>query len=167
MSFAQLFSILGAVIAGVILDSNKLTITAIAGSFVLLPAIFDLSSSVGASLSAKINHKIEDQPSRVVNLLIKNTLFAFFIGILSGLIVSIVGASITSIFFEADFIKVLLLGVGSIAISTACGFPIVGILSIILQKKGVNPDDVIGPIETAIFYILAVISMSFIAGALL
>ena len=167
MAIAQLMTIFGAIIAGLILDSNKLTLAAMTGSFLLLPAIFDLSSSVGASLSAKINHRIVEGRGRKFKLFIKATLFAFFIGLLSGVLVSLIGAAFANLIFEASFIKVFVLGVGSISLCMLIGFPIVGYSSMLLIKKGINPDDVIGPIETALFYILAVASISLISGALL
>lgn len=166
MAIGQFISLIGAVIAGLTLDINKETIAAFAGAFVVLPGVFDLSGSLGASLSAKINHRLENKQSSTFRVFISSLLFTYMIALLAGIIVALVGASISALLFSADFMKVFLLTEISIALCCLIGMPLIGALSIILRRYNINPDDVVGPIESSVTDILSVILLSFVARLL-
>lgn len=166
MAVGQFVSLIGAVIAGLTLDMNKETIAAFAGAFVVLPGVFDLSGSLGASLSAKINHRLEDSRASTWRIFSSSLLFTYGIALASGILVSLVGASVALLFFGADFGKVFWLTELSIALCCLIGMPFIGLLSIVLRKFKVNPDDVVGPIESSITDILSVILLSFVARML-
>ncbi len=166
MAVGQLISLLGAVIAGLTLDINKETLAAFAGAFVVLPGVFDLSGSLGASLSAKINHRLEDGRAHTWKVFCSSLLFTYGIALAAGLIVSVIGATIASQFFNANFGKVFALTELSIALCCLIGLPLIGGLSVVLRKLNINPDDVVGPIESSITDILSVIILSVVAGLL-
>lgn len=166
MAWSQVLSLVGSVIAGILLESNKASLALLAGAFVVLPGIFDLDGSLGAVLSAKINHKLEDPKAKTGLVLIESVVFAIFIASLAGIIVAGVGAAIAAQFFDADFIRVFLLAFGAITLSAVIGFPLIGSLSVVLRKFKVNPDDVVGPIESSVFDILTVITMVVVIGVL-
>lgn len=166
MAIGQLISLVGAVIAGVALDANKETIAAFAGAFIVLPGVFDLSGSLGASLSAKINHRIEDGRASTWKIFTSSLLFTYGIALSAGLLVSFAGASVATVFFDANFGKVFLLTELSIALCCLIGMPFIGLLSIILRRFRINPDDVVGPIESSITDILSVILLSIVSRLL-
>lgn len=167
MSYGQVVSLVGSIVAGVLLDANKVTLAAFAGAFVVLPGVFDMGGSLGASLSAKINHRLEASRASTWKIFSSSTLFTLVIALAAGSIVSLLGATIASLFFDAVFWKVFVLAEGAIALCGLIGFPFIGMLSVILRKFGVNPDDVVGPIESSVFDILTVLSLSLLAGLLL
>jgi cation transporter-like permease len=160
MAWSQVFSLVGSIVAGVLLESNKTTLALLAGAFVILPGIFDLDGSLGAVLSAKINHRMENLEARVWRVFIGSTAFALLVAILAGFIVAGVGATLATIFFNAHFRDVFLAGFGAIVLSAAIGFPIIGALSVFFRKRNMNPDDVVGPIESSVFDILTVITLT-------
>lgn len=166
MAIGQLISLLGAVVAGVALDINKETIAAFAGAFIVLPGVFDLSGSLGASLSAKINHRIDESRASAVKIFFSTLIFTYSVALAAGLLVSLTGATIAALAFDANFTKVFLLTELSIALCCLIGMPFIGLLSILLKKFKVNPDDVVGPIESSLTDILSVIVLSFIARLL-
>lgn len=166
MAIGQFVSLLGAIIAGLALDINKETIAAFAGAFVVLPGVFDLSGSLGASLSAKINHRLEDNRASAIKIFTSSLFFTYGIALAAGLLVALVGGAIAALFFNADFGKVFLLTEISIALCCLIGMPFIGLLSIVLRKFKVNPDDVVGPIESSITDILSVILLSVVARLL-
>lgn len=155
----------GSIVAGILLEHNKAEIAALAGTFVILPGVFDLDGSLGAALSARINHALEvsNQPRKVF---ISSSLSAMAHAILGGLLVATVGAGIAAWIFDAIFIRVFVLGIGAIVISGIIGFPIIGGMSIYFRGKNINPDDVVGPIESSLFDILTVITVAILAGVL-
>lgn len=167
MAWGQIFSVIGSVIAGLLLESNKVTLAALAGAFVILPGVFDLSGTMGAVLSAKINHRLEDPAAKQLRILISNVLLSLAVTLTAGLLLAAVGASLAIIFFEASFWQVFVLAEASIFLSTLVGFPLVGGLSVLFRRLNINPDDVVGPIESTIFDILTVLTLALVAGWLL
>jgi cation transporter-like permease len=158
MAWGQVASLIGSVIAGVLLDTHKETLALLAGAFVVLPGIFDLDGSIGAALSAKINHLSEKTNLSARRVLYHTVWFALRQAILAGVLVGLMGASIAVLFFDAMFWHVFLIGVGAVTISAVLGFPLIGLLSIFFRRLSINPDDVVGPIESSLFDILAVIT---------
>jgi len=164
MAWSQVLSLVGSVIAGALLETNKLTFALVAGAFVVLPGIFDLDGSLGAALSAKINHHLEDPDAKAHVVLAKSVGFAVLISFLGGLMVATLGAAIATVFFHAYFAQIFWLALGAIVLSGLIGFPIIGLLSVAFRSLKINPDDVVGPIESSIFDILTVITMVTVIG---
>jgi cation transporter-like permease len=166
MAWSQVFSLIGSIIAGVLLESNKVTLTLIAGVLVVLPGVFDLDGSLGAALSAKINHKLENDSSSAWKVLIESVSYGFMVACLAGILVAGLGASLGAILFEADFQRIFMVAFGAITLSAIVGFPLIGIMSIMFRKYRVNPDDVVGPIESSIFDILTIVTLTFMVKVL-
>lgn len=167
MAWSQVLSLVGSIVAGVLLESNKASLAMLAGAFVILPAVFDLDGSLGATLSAKINHRMEKDNARTSSIFISSVLFALLVAALSGLVVAGVGAGIATIFFDAIFWQVFIVGFGAILLSAVIGFPLIGGLSVFFRKRNMNPDDVVGPIESSVFDILTVVTMTLVISWLL
>lgn len=166
MATSQVFSLIGSIIAGVLLDINKETLVMIAGTFVILPGVFDLDGSIGAALSAKINHKLNetDQARQVI---LSSIWFSLRLCVVAGVLVGLVGGLISEIFFDSEFWKIFVIGWGAIMLSGIIGFPLIAIMSYLFKRKNINPDDVVGPIESSVFDILTVINMSIMVGLLI
>lgn len=167
MAWSQVFSLVGSIIAGLLLESNKATLALLAGVFVILPGVFNLDGTLGAVLSAKINHRLEMLDESPFRAFISSVLFALLIAALAGLMVAVVGAGISTLFFAADFWNVFQVGFGAIMLSAIIGFPVIGGLSILFIKRGMNPDDIVGPIESSIFDILTIISLTLMVRIIL
>src|SRR5690554_2934635 len=73
MAWSQVLSLVGSIIAGILLEHNKETLALIVGAFVVLPGVFDLGGSIGASLSAKINHRLENPAARAWQVFLRST----------------------------------------------------------------------------------------------
>ncbi len=164
MAWSQVFSLIGSVVAGALLESNKITLAVIAGTFVILPGVFDLDGSIGAALSAKINHRLENPDLDTLSVFIRSVGMALLISILAGLLVAGVGAGIATAFFDADYWQVFVLAEGAITLSALLGFPLIGALSVVFRRLRINPDDVVGPIESSIFDMLTVITLVMVIG---
>lgn len=159
MAWGQVASLVGSVIAGVLLEGNKEVLSLIVGAFVILPGVFDLDGSIGAALSAKINHHMEESGAQGHRIFLSSVWFALRQAVLGGVLVGLVGATIAVVLFEAVFWQVFILGMGAIFLSAVIGFPLIGGLSLLFRSFSINPDDVVGPIESSIFDILTVITM--------
>jgi cation transporter-like permease len=164
MAWSQIISLVGSVVAGVLLEANKVELGLIAGAFLVLPGVFDLDGSIGAALSAKINHHLENPKANAVLVFLKSVGFALLISALAGLVVALVGACIATAFFDADFGQIFLLTEQAILLSAVIGFPLIGAMSVLFRQFNVNPDDVVGPIESSVFDILTVLTMVMVIG---
>ncbi len=164
MAASQVFSLLGSVVAGALLESNKVTLAFVAGAFVILPGVFDLTGTLGAVISAKINHRLEDPNAKSWQVFGGTVGYSMLIALLGGAIVATVGAGLATWFFDASFVFVFKLATLAIVLCGLFGFPLIGLLSLLARQRDMNPDDVIGPIESSIFDILTVISMVLVIG---
>lgn len=164
IAVGQIISLVGAVIAGFHLDYNKGSLALIAGAFVIMPGVFDLNGSLGGALSAKINHRLESPTAKSLSVLLRTLGFALLISLLAGAVVGLAGGGIASVLFDADFWTVFKLSLGAIILGGLIGFPLVGLVTILLRRLGVNPDDVMGPIETTFFDVLTVFTLILVAG---
>lgn len=167
MAWAQVFSLFGSVVAGLLLEINKETLVLLAGAFVILPGAFDLDGSIGAALSAKINHLLERDDLTTKRIFLSSVWFALRQACIGGVLVGAVGAAIANVLFDANLWDVFRLGLGSIVLSAAIGMPLIGALSVGFRRLSVNPDDVVGPIESSIFDILTVVTMVVMTKVLL
>lgn len=164
MSGSQVFSLIGSIIAGALLESNKTTLALLAGVFVVLPGVFDLNGTLGAALSAKINHRLEDPQARPLQVFLRAVSFAMFMAVFGGLIVASVGGLVATLFFDASFVHIFMVAELAIILSAAIGLPLMGLLSLLFRHFKVNPDDVVGPIESSVFDILTVITLALVIG---
>lgn len=164
IAIGQVISLVGAVIAGFHLDHNKSSLALIAGAFLIMPGVFDLNGALGGALSAKINHRLESPSAKAFGTLMRTMAFAVLISLLAGSLVGVAGGTIAHIFFDANFVTVFKLSLGSILLGAIIGFPLVGLVTIILRKFGINPDDVMGPIESTFFDVLTVAALVVVAG---
>jgi len=167
MAWSQVFSLIGSVVAGLLLEVNKETLVLLVGALVMLPGAFDLDGSIGAALSAKINHLSEDPKSNQSQVFFSAVWFALRQALIGGVLVGLVGAAAATLFFDAVFMRVFWLGLGSITLSAVVGFPLIGALSLLFRWFSINPDDVVGPIESSIFDVLTVITMVIMTNILL
>lgn len=167
MAWSQVFSLVGSIIAGLLLETNKTTLAFFVGVFVILPGVFDLNGSLGASLSAKINHRLEASSAKLWRVFVSSVGFACLVAALSGVIVASLGAGIATLFFEAIYWKVFMIGWGAILLSAVIGFPLIGGLSVFFRLRDVNPDDVVGPIESSVFDILTILTLTLMVRLLI
>lgn len=167
MALTQVLSLVGSVIAGVLLENNKATLALIAGTFVVLPGVFDLTGTLGAVLSAKINHHLETTSEKPWKVFVTSTGYTFVISLLAGVIVALAGAAVSSTFFDASFWQVFWLAELAVGLSALIGFPLIGGLSLVFIKQQINPDDVVGPIESSVFDILTVLTLTLVVGWLI
>lgn len=164
IAIGQIIALTGAVIAGFHLDENKGSLAMITGAFVILPGVFDLNGALGGALSAKVNHRLENAAASPLRVLLRGLSFALLIALLAGAVVGVSGGALASFFFDADFGTVFKLALGAVLLGGIIGFPLIGLVTIVLRKLGVNPDDVMGPIETTFFDVLTVITLIMVAG---
>lgn len=154
----QIISVVGALIAGVILDTSKNNLALMVGAFLILPGVFDLGGSIAGAMGARINHRLEmGYPVRKV---FRHSFFhAMLLVMVSSIVLGIFGGLVGVLLFDANFFQLLFTTIGASILSGLIGFPMVGLATIIAVKKKVDADNFIGPVETSVFDALTILSI--------
>lgn len=153
----QVFTIVASLFAGYILNLQKQNIGLIIGAYILMPGIVDLSASLTGAMAAKINHHLDETPAHPSIIATHAVAFTLTIGLFCGAIVGLFGGIISSLFFEGDMWQLTMLGLVSMMTIIAIGDPIIATLTVVLKKNKLNPDNLMGPIESSIIDVLAII----------
>jgi len=161
----QIISVIGAVVAGYVLELNKAELVTMAGAFLILPGVFDLGGSIAGAMAARLNHRLgEGAPARKV---LRDALFhAMLLTCAASVILGLFGATIGILLFDANFTKLLVVTIVASVSAGVVGFPLVGGATWLAFKRGVDPDNFIGPIETSIFDTLTVLTVTMMVVAL-
>lgn len=160
----QLFTVIASVFAGLVLDINKEHIGMLLGAFVIMPGVVDLSASLTGAMAAKINHHLDETNAHPVSILLHDVAFALSVGSMSGLIVGLFGGVVSWMFFDGDILTLTALGLLSMITISLLGNPLVAILTILIKRLNMNPDNIVGPIQSSVIDILAILVIAFYAG---
>lgn len=153
----QIFTVIASVLAGYILDFKKEDIGLLVGAFVLMPGIIDLSASLTGAMSAKINHQIDETPAHPSIVAVHAVSFSLLIGLFAGTIVGLFGGLISTLLFEGDIWQITMLGLLSMMTISLIADPIIAILTVIFKKIKINPDNIVGPIQSSLVDVIAII----------
>lgn len=154
--YGQLISLIGATASGIILEANKTKIAALAGAYLILPGVFDLSGSAAGAMGARLNHIYGEkkQNNGVVFKVLSQTLMLVSA---SAVFLAIFSAIVAGIFFGADLLKIFYVTAGSVILSSFVGMPIVAFSTVLTKKNNLDPDNFIGPVESSIFDVLSIL----------
>ncbi len=153
----QIFTVVASVGAGYILDIQKANLALIAGTFVLMPGIVDLSASLTGAMAAKINHHIDETPAHPFVIAAHSVLFSLFVGTFAGLIIGVFGGFLSHILLDGDILQIMKLGMLSMISISVIGDPVIAFMTIGFKKLGVNPDNIVGPIQSSMIDVLAIL----------
>lgn len=162
----QVFTVVASIFAGLILDIQKENIGFIVGAFVLMPGIVDLSASLTGAMAAKINHQIDETPAHPLVVAAHSVVFALFIGVFAGTIVGGFGALLGVVFFDADAWRLMALGIFSMAAISVLTDPFVALLTVLVKRLGMNPDNIVGPIQSSLIDMIAIMVIATFARLL-
>lgn len=162
----QVFTVVASVFAGYILDLRKEEIGLIIGAFVLMPGIIDLSASLTGAMAAKINHHIDETPAHPLSVAIHSVGFSLVIGLFAGTIVGLFGGLISALLFQGDIWQLTMLGLLSMMTISIIGDPAIALLTVLVKKLGMNPDNIVGPIQSSMIDMLAIVVIASYAGLL-
>jgi len=166
ITIGQLIALCGSLTAGYILELNKDQIALFAGALLLLPGIIDLAASITGAMCAKINHRLDNTNPKLLNILMSSIGFSFLLTLFSSSIVGITGGLIGELFFDSTFWKILVLCQASMIIVGTITFPLMAGVTYLVKKSGLDPDNIVGPVETGFTDALMVLTVSVIVRIL-
>lgn len=164
---AQVYTIVVAGMAGYLLSKGRDLFVLVGGALVLYPGLTDLTSSNATSVSVHIHHDIDASPEkstlRIVGL---NFLAAMATTLIAGAIIGITAGLISDILFATVFWKILVLSVSAAGLIGLFGYPIVIGATLLLRQRGLNPDDLIAPIESSVLGAVSVAVIIVMSGVI-
>ena len=155
----QIVSLIGASVAGLVLEASKGKLAALVGAYLILPGIFDLSGSAAGAMGARLNHTLTNKTGHK-SFVIKAVVSSLLLVLCSSVFLAVFSAIVATIIFGANFASIVAVTVGAVAISSLIGFPLIAIFTVFTKKGGVNPDNFIGPVESSLFDILSIFSVT-------
>lgn len=166
MALSQVVSLVGTVLSGYLLELNKATLVGFAGAILIMPGVFDLTSSLGAAMSAKMNHALEFNNEPVWKVFWRSVTFSLGEIITAGVLVALIGGVIAASVFGVAGWPVVWLTFGALILTALIGLPTVGYLTLKARQNRVNPDDVIGPVQSSLFEILSMLAIVMLVVAM-
>lgn len=153
--YGQLISLIGATASGFVLEANKTKIAALVGAYLILPGVFDLSGSAAGAMGARLNHIFGERKEKY-SVLFKVLSQTLILVSASAVFLAIFSAIVAGIFFGADLLKIFYVTAGSVILSSFVGMPVVALSTVLAKRKGLDPDNFIGPVESSIFDLLSI-----------
>lgn len=165
--FAQLYTLVVAAFIGYYLNAGKELFVLVGGTLVLYPGLSDLTSSNATSLSIHIHHDLDASPEKSkLSIYLKNFFVAMLITVIAGAVIGTIAGLISDILFATVFWKILVLSITAASIIGLVGYPLIMLATVILRQRGLNPDDVIAPIESSIIGSVSVIVILIMSGVI-
>lgn len=163
----QVFTVVVSIFAGLALDNVKLSIVALTGAFLLLPGIVDLSSTLAGTLGAKLNHLLEQETNSNGKLILKTLGFTAVLTVCTSTIVGLSGYLVGSFFLDVHLPQMIVLSLLTTCLVAVVAFPVVTGLVLFFRARGWNPDNLVGPIQSSLVDVLAIVFIALVAGWLL
>lgn len=159
MALSQVVSLIGTVLSGYLFELNKDHLVGFVGAILVMPGVFDLTSSLGAAMSAKLNHTLEFSSDSAWKNYWRAVGFSLKEIIAAGILVALVGGGLAALVFGTSAWQVVWLTFGALSLTAVVGLPIIGYLTIKVRQRSINPDDVIGPIQSSLFEIFSILAI--------
>lgn len=164
---AQIFTVVVSIVGGMVLESYKIQVAAFAGALVLYPGVIDLIASVAGALGAKVNHHLETTSYKKRSILINDTLFALVVSGLASVVLGLAAFLLGSILSDVSAKDIIMLSVLTVLSVGFVLYPLLSLLVVAFRKLKLNPDNLIGPIESSVVDVVATIAFVLIISNIL
>ena len=151
----QIFSLTGGLIAGSLLSLYTDKLYLIPGIFVLLPGFLELQGGINGAMAARIGsiaHKFGvDKVDDAKDEHIKSNVFAsIFLNFTASAFLGLLSFFLVKVFFKEEIPQLIAIPLIAAFFASTVLIPITEKVSSILYKRGIDPDNVMGPIVTSI-----------------
>ena len=168
ISFSQLLSITGGVIAGTFLVSLIDNFGLISGLFILFPGLLELHGNIYGSLSARLGNLLllnELKDKKDLKHFLKHNIPAvLFLVFFVSLVLGLVSYAFVYFIFDISNQAIVLISVLSSLLSSFFEIPLTIGTTLWVYRKGLDPEDIMGPYVTTLGDIISIISITIIAG---
>jgi mgtE-like transporter len=159
----EFFSLTGGLTAGLLLAFALDEILLVPGLFILIPGFMEMRGNIAGSMSARLGSGLWlgiVKPYWKRNRILKgNILGAAGLAILVSFFLGVVAWAASSLFFGLNNLSLVLIAVVAGLISNLIEIPATVATTFWLYKKGVDPNNVMGPYVTTIGDVISVASL--------
>ena len=160
---AEIFSVTGGVLAGLFLALYMKNALLVPALFIAFPGFLEMRGSIGGSLSARLSSALFlgflKPTLRNQRILRGNIVAAFSLSILVGLALGVVAYALELIVFGVSFPQIISIMVLAGALSNAIEIPVIVASVFALYRRGVDPDNVMGPYITTLGDVVSIVSI--------
>ncbi len=160
---AELLSITGGLIAGVLLAFATDRLALIPGILILMPGFLEMRGSISGSLSARISSGLwlgVVRPRLRHNRILKgNLLAATGLAVMVSGVLGLIAWLTTLTFFGVNMPAIIAIALIAGILSNVIEAPITALTTLWLFRHGLDPNDIMGPYITTIGDIVSVISL--------
>ncbi|MGC9058231.1 MAG: magnesium transporter [Candidatus Nanoarchaeia archaeon] len=162
--WAEIISITGGVLAGFFLALSLDKILLIPGMFILLPGFLEMRGNVSGSLAARLGTALDIgaiKPKLCQKYVIENYLATFLEAILVALILAVFAFCITWFVFGQILLNLFIIAFLAAVLSNFIESSLTVLITFWLYKKGIDPNNVMGPYVTTTGDIVSVVCLLF------
>lgn len=160
---SEFISITGGLLAGLILLSIKDHLEFFPALLILLPGFLELQGNIFGSLAARLSialHLGKIKPKLNHNrIFLSNILATIFLTIIVSSILGVVAYFLTKLIFGIDSINIIFIAILAMFLSLILELPLTILAIFWLFKKGLEPDDIMGPYVTTMADIISLITI--------
>ena len=159
----EIVSMTGALLAGVVLAIYKQSFEILPALFILFPGFLEMRGSISGSLSARLTsglflHVIKPE-LKMSKPIIGNVIASLVLTLITSVVLGLVAYYATSYFMGVTNFAIVYIAVMAGLISSAIEIPVTIAATILIFKKGHDPDDIVGPYITTLGDITSVFSL--------
>lgn len=163
MVSAELVSVSGGLVAGLLLSFLLDKIYLIPGIIIMIPGFMEMRGNISGTLSARLSSalflgKIKPKFSRG-KILNGNVAAAFFLVLIVSALIGVIAYLANLIFFGQSVIQLVLVSFVAGVISNVIEIPITIATVFWLFRKGHDPDNIMGPYVTTTGDIISILSL--------
>jgi mgtE-like transporter len=160
---SQIISIMGGLIAGIIIAIYMDKLLFIPGMLILLPGFLEMRGNISGSFASRLSSGLFlgiIKPDKFKTKIIKGNLLAsFLLAVIISLALGLVAFLLTYFIFKVFILEIILLPLIAGIIANAIEIPLTLIVTFYLFKKGHDPNNIMGPFVTSTGDITSVISL--------
>lgn len=161
--FSEMISITGGLIAGLILLNIKNSLEFVPALLILLPGFLELHGNLFGSLAARLSialHLRRLKPElNHGKTFISNIMATVFLAFVVSVILGFVAYFLTKIIFGISAINIIFIALIAMLFSIILEIPLTVFATFWFFKKGLEPDDIMGPYVTTLADIISVITI--------
>ena len=171
ISFSELISITGGVIAGTFLVNLVDGIGLIGGLFILFPGLLEMHGNIYGSLSARLSNLLILGKLRgkreIRRAVLRNAFAVLVLALVVSFILGLITYNFVYFIFSINTPQIVLVSVLSSLLSAVFEIPLVIYTTFWVFRHRLDPEDIMGPYVTTLGDIISIISLVFMIRVLI
>lgn len=163
--FSQFTAIVGGLVAGAIIATNRGNFFETPGLLVIIPGLLEVRGSIAGTFASRISSGLMlgvIKPTRVLTKMMKeNFLATFMLSIAVSTVVGIMGFLFNLITIQEFSTNIILIAVSAGVMANLIEIPLTLLITLLIFRKGHDPNNIIGPFVTSTSDIISILAVLF------